>query len=756
VASSAYDSWTTQQLVEFLASVSSYADAPSAILGAVETAAAALEAEVAAVVVGDRVEAAIGYPRGKIPETELVAAAKQPLGRLRVEGLGECRTASVPVEGDHLGWLMVARHWGEDLSDAEKDLLRGMGRVLAMALESVRLLDSVRERQALLERLSRLQRSIAGRVDLQNVLDSIVAGAAELLGDEVAALQMIAGDDETRLDLVSSVGIDEDVLATVRRASIGQGASGRAISEGRLVTLEDYADTPKANPELASDGLQAAMAAPVFQRGEIAGSLVVGTRNRGRAYSDGERDVLTAFAEHAGLALNDAQAVAETVHHAFHDSLTDLPNRALFLDRLENATAGSDRGANSIAVLFIDLDGFKTVNDSLGHEAGDELLVMVAERLCGELRPDDTAARFGGDEFAILLEEVADRATARNVAQRILESFEQPFELRGREVSVTASIGISDGTHPPDHLLRNADLAMYQAKNRGKGRYEIFEPGMHAAVVERLELEADLRQALSREEFLLHYQPVCRLETGEVVGVEALARWEHPARGLIEPKDFIPLAEESRQILALGRWVLREACRQAAVWQARHRGALEMSVNLSGIQLEQPDLVAEVRSALERADLDPASLTLEITETALMSDSEANIEKLQALKALGVRLAVDDFGTGYSSLEYLRRFPIDILKVAKSFVDDLQGPAEGAPLVQAILDLADSFGLSVVAEGIEHAAQRDRLVELGCEFGQGFYFAVPANAATADSTLLNAAVLGTTQPHPDTAPKEDY
>ncbi len=391
----------------------------------------------------------------------------------------------------------------------------------------------------------------------------------------------------------------------------------------------------------------------------------------------------------------------------------------------------------------MDLDGFKTVNDSLGHEAGDELLVMVADRLRGILRETDTPGRFGGDEFAILLDNCT-RGAARHAAERVLECLEEPFKIRGREVKMTASIGIADGHDEADHLLRNADLAMYQAKNRGKGRHEVFEPGMHAAVVKQLELEADLRQALARDEFVLHYQPLWRLATEEVTGVEALVRWEHPARGLIPPNEFIPLAEETHQILGLGRWVLREACRQAAVWQARHPAAtpLEISVNVSGIQLEQPALVDEVRTALERANLDPASLVLEITETALMSDSEASMEKLAELKGLGVKLAVDDFGTGYSSLEYLRRFPIDTLKVARAFVDGLRGPAEGKPLVQAIIDLADSFGLSVVAEGIEEREQRDRLVELGCEFGQGFHFARPADVATTDSLLLQRAIVG--------------
>jgi diguanylate cyclase (GGDEF)-like protein len=737
------ESWSTQQLVEFLASVSSFQDARSAMLGAVEAAAAALEAEVAAVVVSDRVEAAIGYPRDEIPADEIVEAARLPGGTLRVERLGDCRFASVAVEDEVPGWLLIARQGDEPLSQEEQDLLRGMGRVLAMTLRSLRLLDSLRERQALLEKLSRLQRSIASRVDLHEVLDSIVTGAAELLGDEVVGLRLASSEDPTEMELVSAVGLDEDVEAGVRLVAINEGAGGRAIQEGRLAVFENYPAEPGALPELAADGLRAAMAAPIFERGEVVGSLAVASRRAGRTYSPGEREALTAFAEHAGLALNDAHAVAQTVHQAFHDSLTDLPNRALFLDRLEHAFTRSARADTELAVLFADLDGFKTVNDSLGHEAGDELLVLVAERLRGVLRAVDTAARFGGDEFAILIEGPRNGGLGRLLAERVLEAFQEPFALRGRQLYISMSIGIAEGRGEMDHLLRNADLAMYQAKSRGKGRFEVFEPGMHAAVVERLELEVDLKHALDRDELVLHYQPVCRLDSGEVVGVEALVRWAHPVRGLLGPNDFIPLAEESRLILALGNQVLRKACQQAAAWQASHPGSepLEIGVNLSGVQLEQPDLVDQVRTALGRARLQPSCLVLEITETALMADTDANIEKLEALKALGVQLAVDDFGTGYSSLEYLRRFPVDILKIAKSFVDDVAGPAEDAALVKTIVDLADGFGLRVIAEGIEQADQRERLIELGCELGQGFHFARPAPPAAIEP-LLGASAPG--------------
>jgi diguanylate cyclase (GGDEF)-like protein len=582
-------------------------------------------------------------------------------------------------------------------------------------------------------------------VDLQDVLDSIVAGAAELLGDEVVALRLMSEENPGHTELVSSVGLNDAVRHRIRMVPIDQGAVGRVVNEGRLVVMESYPTSPDALADLTADGLRSVMAVPIYQRGEIAGCLAVGSRDAEREYNESEREGLIAFAEHAGLALNDAQAVAETFHQAFHDSLTKLPNRALFLDRLEHAFARCARAGSGVAVLFADLDGFKTINDSLGHQAGDELLVMVAERLRSELRAEDTAARFGGDEFAILLEGAEDASVAQLVAERILRAFEHPFRLRGRDVYVTMSIGIAEGRAEADHLMRNADLAMYQAKNSGKGHFEVFEPGMHATAVRRLELEAALRHAADRGELVLDYQPICRLRSGEMTGVEALLRWHHPEKGLIPPNDFIPIAEEGGQILGLGRWVLNEACRQAAEWKRLHPTAnqFDLSVNVSGVQLAQVDLVEQVRATIGRHNVDPGRLVLEITETALMTDTDTNVMKLRALKELGVQLAVDDFGTGYSSLEYLRRFPIDILKVAKSFVDGLTDPATGPGLVRAIVDLADSFGLNVIAEGIEHREQRDALIELGCELGQGFHFARPVEPLAIGARLESGAVAAT-------------
>jgi diguanylate cyclase (GGDEF)-like protein len=433
--------------------------------------------------------------------------------------------------------------------------------------------------------------------------------------------------------------------------------------------------------------------------------------------------------------------VSTALHQAFHDPLTDLPNRALFIDRLELGLSRVQRSKSKLAVLFLDVDRFKIINDSLGHAAGDELLREVAARLLASIRPGDTAARFGGDEFAILLEDVEGCEAAEQVALRILGALRAPLSIAGRDVFITASIGIAMDAVSAGDMIRDADLAMYRAKSEGKGRYAVFEPAMHVAVVERADLEADLQRVFERDELVLHYQPIVALGNRAIIGVEALVRWRHPTRGLVSPEAFIPLAEETQLMADFGRWILTEACREVAGWRSVR--PLRLSVNLSAVQLHSADeLAADVAAALADSGLPPEALVLEITETALMRDVTETISCLQALKELGVLLAVDDFGTGYSSLHYLRRFPIDMLKIDKAFVDDLG--AGDATLVQAIIDLGESFDLQVVAEGVEHESQRQRLLELGCSYGQGFHFSRPIPACELqillDPTPLRASI----------------
>jgi diguanylate cyclase (GGDEF)-like protein len=422
---------------------------------------------------------------------------------------------------------------------------------------------------------------------------------------------------------------------------------------------------------------------------------------------------------------------SELAHRAFHDSLTELPNRALLHDRLGHALARGARSSLATAVLFIDLDNFKVINDSLGHQAGDRLLVTVAQRLRAAVRPGDTAARLGGDEFTVLLEDLSDSADAMNVAQRFLQQLRVPMNLDGHSVVVSASIGIaiSDGANAilADDLLRQADIALYAAKGRGRDQFALFESSMSQLPLERLELELDLRKGLQRGEFRVYYQSIVELTSGRITGVEALVRWNHPRDGLVSPDRFIPVAEQSGLIVPLGRWVLREACQQAQTWRLQHpdQPPLVVSVNLSARQFQHAGLIEDVAEALRDSGLSPHLLKLEITESAAMEAGIGTIQVLQALKGLGVLLAIDDFGTGYSSLAYLKRFPVDTLKVDRSFVSGMgQNPHDSA-IVQSVITLARTLSLSVTAEGIETVGQLEELRGLACDEGQGFLFARP-------------------------------
>jgi diguanylate cyclase (GGDEF)-like protein/PAS domain S-box-containing protein len=452
------------------------------------------------------------------------------------------------------------------------------------------------------------------------------------------------------------------------------------------------------------------MSSPMLQDGEVVGAVVT--------FKD----------------ITERKVLEEQLHHqAFYDPLTDLPNRALFVERLQHATTRSNRRSSRVAVLFADLDNFKVVNDSLGHKAGDQLLKAVAERVKSCLRPEDTAARLGGDEFTILVEDVASVGDGVQIAERIAEVLQPPFALEEQGVFITASIGIALNDfiqERAEDLLRHADLAMYRAKQSGKARYEVFDRSMHTNALERLLLETELRRAVELGEFKVYYQPIVAVENGRIAGLEALVRWEHPTRGLLLPREFLPIAEETGLIVRIDHWVLREACKQARAWQERYPNAplLTVAVNVSPKQVFHPELVAKI---LGEIGIDPSTLHVEITEDAMMKSNATRSADyaLRALKDLGIKLAMDDFGMGYSSLAHLKRFPVDFLKIDRSFINtlgqDINGTSKDSEIVSAMIHLTHALGLKVVVEGVESPEQLEQLQGMGCDFVQGNYFSEP-------------------------------
>ena len=428
-------------------------------------------------------------------------------------------------------------------------------------------------------------------------------------------------------------------------------------------------------------------------------------------------------------------------HDAFHDALTGMPNRKLLMARLEKSLALMKMDPNySFAVLFVDVDRFKTINDSMGHQAGDQLLLKMSEILKSMTRSNDLIARLGGDEFIVLFEDIKDRQQITKIADRLLLQLQKPVRVVGKQIYTSVSIGIAFGSTDYDHgddLVRDADLAMYRAKLNGKGRYEMFDFNMRSGVVSSMQLEMDLRRAHDQKEFILHYQPIVSLINEEIIGFEALVRWNHPTRGMVPPNEFIPVAEDTGLILPIGQWILKEACQQMREWQEKYplSNLLTMSVNLSARQLEQPSLSEQIAEILKDARLDPKLLRLEITESVIMHNAEQAVTTVKQLRDMGVRVSIDDFGTGYSSLGYLHRFPVDTLKVDRSFINRIGNDGENAEIVQTIIDLASNLDMEVIAEGVETIEQLDFLRRINCKYGQGYYYSRPLDSKSAAEVL---------------------
>ena len=575
--------------------------------------------------------------------------------------------------------------------------------------------------------------------DIDELTDEATALMQRVLDIDIGGvLKLLPGGDE--LLLISAAGLPEEDVGRTRVATGHQSQSGYALATGLPIVVDDWhTENRFRESKLQADaGMRSAVTVLIKAKGDPYGVLGVGSRTP-RNFTQDDVSFMQSIANVLANAIERRRTEERTQHEALHDPLTGLPNRNLFLDRLQHALSVAARRENSIAVLFLDLDQFKLVNDSLGHAAGDELLGAVAPRIEQALRPGDTVARFGGDEFAVLAEDIGSERGATRIAERIAEALSRPFVLRDREHFVSASVGIAigSGNEAPEALIRDADSALYRAKERGRGGYEIFDEVMRSRMIEHMQVENDLRRALQREELELHYQPVIKLSDGSVVALEALLRWNHPERGLVRPVGFIPVAEESRLIVPIGRWVIEQACRQAAAWQELHPDSAPVSVtvNLSARQIADPDLLSHIEGSVRANRIDPSSLWLELTETTLLDDTSFVERTLESLKGLGVRLVLDDFGVGFSSLGSLKRLPLSMIKLDRTFLENLSEGSHDAAIVRAVNEMADTIGIGVVAEGIETHEQVRMASALGCGFAQGFHFSEPVPVGQVERLL---------------------
>jgi diguanylate cyclase (GGDEF)-like protein len=629
----------------------------------------------------------------------------------------------------------------------------------AVALSNARQLEELERRGAALERRVASQRqllTITERLlltrDRNQVFEAIADTLAEVVPHDTLTIYMVDRANNCLVPILARDPYADQIMAT--RPALGQGITGDVIDKGDAEMINDTEHDPRVVhvPGTPEDDDESLIVAPVRSHEGVIGCLNL--YRVGREFDAEDLEQVKLFANHVAIALENAAIHERLINAALTDPLTGLPNRRLFADRVEHALARRIRSRGRTAVLFLDLDRFKLVNDGLGHAAGDAVLKAVGDRLSGGLRASDTVARLGGDEFGILLEDVTSVGEATSTAKRVLTSLSQPLDLDGREVSVRASIGLAldqvgdDVT--ADELLRDADTAMYRAKANGRGGLAVFEPSMLAHQLARLELDAELRSAVERGELFVVYQPIVDLMTGGIAAVEALVRWDHPTRGKLAPSDFIDVSEESGQIVAIGSWVVNEACQQARKWQQQRRSdaPLRVSVNTSAREVVEPTFVSGIESALAASGLSADSLTLEITESMMLGDETDAISALRELRRIGVHIVIDDFGTGYSALSYLNQLPVDGLKIDRSFVQGLGSEREKTAIVSATIAFAHGLGLAVTAEGIETEDQLQRLMALRCNLGQGYLFARPLDAKTMGSKLPNTYSLPAGPPRP--------
>ncbi|MGD0313777.1 MAG: EAL domain-containing protein [Acidimicrobiales bacterium] len=618
----------------------------------------------------------------------------------------------------HYGVLAI-NEGGGVFSSLSQSTLETHARLAAAALDTADALDEARHQANTAQALLDLSTSLTEIVSTQAMASKVAHAVPDIIDCDRAAVFLDSADvPNDGVRLVGSTGYSDEEVALIRSQAFTTAPHNSLIDNGIV------------HGTLAESASAAFVSAPIVVAGETIGSIVASVTAEPERLTVTPRLAhrLKGLAAQASTAISNARLVDQIRFQAVHDALTGLPNRALILDRTDQMLARAHRSDIQVAALFIDLDGFKDVNDSFGHGVGDQLLQAVAERLSLTMRQSDSIGRLGGDEFVVLVDGSTMDAGPELVAERLLEVLRAPFEfpgLLGKPLTLTASIGIATGVRPSaSELLRDADIALYEAKAAGKNCFVAFEPEMHAVVQDHHLLEMDLREALAAHQYHLVYQPIFNLSGGQTTGVEALLRWDHPVRGLVQPDNFIPLLEDTGMITEVGRWVLNEACRQGARWHAKGY-QLDVSVNVSARQLETEQLVEDVRLALHASGFPASSLILEITETAIMKHVAAAVPRLAALKATGVRIAIDDFGTGYSSLAYLQQFPVDTLKIDRSFISAMAKSPESAALIRTLVQLGKTLGLETLAEGIEEREQYSQLEREHCDSGQGYLYARP-------------------------------
>lgn len=736
--------YSASELPEFLAAISASAESGRGLINGIGRIAETFDAEVVAVVHDGEVIASVGFSRDDPSQADLLAVASQRASSIEIAGSGRASATALYLEEP--SYVLVIARATEPLTGIELAHAQAMARILALAMnlvdqldenkrlvaEQQRLLDEHQVHHAIQNAILRVQRLISRRQPIQTILEAITAETVLLLRSDLAGICLYATHGPAKRCLAAGSETGRRLAAALSERellAIGEQATSSSIGQPTPFAI-DIGDGESVDTTV--------IGSPVFDDGALIGGLFVLSAATPETHWEVDTAPLETFASQASIALADAATISE-LEHAFHDHLTGLPNRALFHDRFYHALELGARLATTTALLFLDLDRFKLVNDTLGHAAGDDLLRDVAVALKGGGRACDSVARIGGDEFAIVLEDTGVEA-AEGVARRLLERVGKLVNPAGVQGHPGVSIGIAlsgPDCHTTDELLRRADIAMYAVKTSGRAGVATYDETMGQSRLDQNALADALQVALVQDDFVVHYQPIVNLQNRQISGVEALVRWQDPERGLVPPAAFIDAAERTGMIIPIGRRVLQVACEQAAEWRRTIPNAadLSLSVNLSVCQLEDDTIRGDVQDALTSAGLDPAALTLEVTESVFVNDAANAGTRLQALKDLGIRLAIDDFGTGFSSLSYIHNYPFDILKIDRTFIKGIGSSANNGAVARTMLTLAQQLSMSTVAEGIESQGELAQLRALRCTHGQGFLFARPANAESLQPML---------------------